>query len=240
MDRAYAASYRALYERHWWWRARERILSDVLSRITPGEGWGRILDVGCGDGLFFRALRAWGEVEGVEPDPAVVTDLGRSEGVIHQVPFDEGFQPECRYGLILLLDMLEHVDRPEAALRRAGELLAPGGRLLITVPAFELIWTSHDDLNEHRTRYTKKSLEGLVGKSGVIVEEMAYVFQALFVVKLLMRLVEAFRHGEPDVPRIPAQPLNGLVEDYCYWERRLLGPLHPPFGSSLLCVARAG
>ena len=82
MDPEYGALYRELYERHWWWRAREAVILDELSRLRPAGDWGRILDVGCGDGLFFPRLSELGEVVGVEPEAALLSDRPR-EGEIH-------------------------------------------------------------------------------------------------------------------------------------------------------------
>ena len=62
MDTAYARRYGQLYARHWWWRAREAYLVAQLRRLRPPQGWRRILDVGCGDGLFFPRLRELGDV----------------------------------------------------------------------------------------------------------------------------------------------------------------------------------
>src|SRR5436190_189838 len=76
VDATYAQEYRELYERHWWWRARERFILDELARLRPAAGWGAILDVGCGDALFFDALSRFGDVEGVEPDASLVTPNG--------------------------------------------------------------------------------------------------------------------------------------------------------------------
>ena len=68
MEPEYASQYRKLYEEHWWWRARERFVLGELQRNRPDGGFGSILDIGCGDGLFFAPLSEFGEVEGVEPD----------------------------------------------------------------------------------------------------------------------------------------------------------------------------
>lgn len=240
METEYAISYRDLYENHWWWRSRERIIEDLLERLAPDTGWPAILDVGCGDGLLFPLLSRWGPVEGVEPHPEVMSGRLASDGTIYPVPFDSRFTSDRRYGLILMLDVLEHLDRPEEALGKAAELLLPGGCLIITVPAYELIWTRHDDLNEHRRRYVKPRLRSLVAGSGFTIEEMSYLFQALFFLKLLTRGLEAIWSGDPRIPQIPPRPINRALEAFCYWERRALAPLHPPVGSSLLCVARPG
>ena len=60
MDPTYGANYEELYRRHWWWRAREAAILHELARLKPAGGWRRILDVGCGNGLFFDRLSELG------------------------------------------------------------------------------------------------------------------------------------------------------------------------------------
>lgn len=235
MDERYIAQYRDLYERHWWWRARERFILDALRRAMPSGGWRRILDVGCGDGLFFNRLAEFGEVEGV--DPATGTG-SRWADRIHTAPFDASFEPGRRYSLILFLDVLEHLDRPEEALRAAAGLLDEGGAILITVPAFQQLWTRHDDLNRHRTRYTKRTLTELLNPTGLEALDARYLFHSLAAAKLMVRAWERIASGEPRAPRVPGSLLNRGLELACDWEARVLGPIRLPFGSSLMMLAR--
>src|SRR5262249_55933867 len=130
---------------------------------------------------------------------------------IHFGKFDDSFQPGKRYSLILMLDVLEHMQDPVAALRRAEALLQPDGLLLLTVPAFRLIWTNHDVLNEHRTRFTKSALRKLVDKAGFKILDTRYFFVWLFPVKLCVRGIEAIVGSKPVVPRIPIAWLNHLL-----------------------------
>ena len=86
--------------------------------MQPASGWVAILDIGCGDGLFFDELSGLGHVEGVEPEAGLLDPRGKWRSAIHAVPFDGAFQPATRYGLILLLDVLEHLDNPFEFLAR--------------------------------------------------------------------------------------------------------------------------
>ncbi len=239
MDLEYARLYRDLHRRHWWWRAREAMVVELLRRLDPGDGFGTILDVGCGDGLFFERLEDFGAPEGLEPNGEVVSEETRRRWPLHICPFDGAFTPDRRYGLILMLDVLEHLPDEVAALRQAEALLAPGGTLLLTVPAFRVLWTAHDDLNDHRTRYTRATMLRALGSTSLEVFHLRYFFHWLFPVKLMIRAGESFRGGPPRTPRVPPGPLNRLFHTLCRFEQQSWGRLPLPFGSSLLAICRA-
>lgn len=240
MDPTYGARYRDLYRRHWWWRAREAVVVRELEGLAPPGGWSRALDVGCGDGLLFPVLRRFaGEVEGVEPDAALVTTPEPEGGRIHVRPFDEGFRPGRRYGLVLFLDVLEHMVDPEAAVAHAAHLLEPGGVALVTVPAWLHLWTSHDVLNHHVTRYDADRLRALL-ETALEVERVRHFFRWVHKAKLAQRAWEALARPEPSPPRVPPAPVNATLYALSRAEEILLGRVPLPLGSSLLAVARKG
>ena len=239
MDPEFSKRYRELYDKHWWFRAREKLIVEVLRCKQPAGGWKTILDVGCGDALFFRQLQQFGEVEGVEPVAAVIDPESEFRQRIHVGSFDQNFQPKKRYSLILMLDVLEHLDDPLAALRRAYVLLQPGGLLLITVPAFPMLWTSHDDLNHHRVRYTRSSLTSEAKSSGFKIVEARYFFFFLFLAKLAARIKEGLLGSTPAIPKIPSPALNRFLYRISRMEETLFGALPIPFGGSLLMMCQA-
>jgi 2-polyprenyl-3-methyl-5-hydroxy-6-metoxy-1,4-benzoquinol methylase len=210
MDPAYGARYEALYRRHWWWRAREAAILSELARLRPPEGWRRILDVGCGNGLFFDRLQAFGEVEGVEPDTASVDPESRWRGRIHLGPFDETFRPGHRYDVVLFLDVLEHLAQPAEALRHGLDLLESAGLVVVTVPAFQWLWTNHDTLNHHRRRYDRQSFRRLALEAGLAILRERYLFHWLVPAKLVVKGWEAVRRPTPATPAVPPAPLNTL------------------------------
>ncbi len=244
MNADYGAQYRELFHRHWWWRAREHVVLAALARHRPRGGWRTVLDVGCGDGLFFDALGALDGVtlvEGVEPAKALVSPQGPHRSHIHVVPFDSAFDLGRRYSLVLMLDVVEHLPDPVAALRHALALLEPDGVFVATVPAFMALWTRHDELNHHYTRYTRASFRMLASQAGLRIHEERYFFRWTAAAKLLTRVGEAIVHRTPATPSIPATPVNRALYSLSRLEDRLLGSLPIPFGSSLLVVGgRAG
>ena len=235
MDAAYAAAYADLYRRHWWWRVRERIVLDRIrdllgERVTRA----RILDVGCGAGLFFDALEEFGHVEGIESNPIAVDQSGRWKSRIHTGELDT-FVAAAPFDIILALDVVEHVRDPDVMLRRAAAFLARNGCMLITTPAFDWLWTSHDRLNHHVKRYTAGEMRSLVRKAGLEPVDTQYLFQSLVVPKMIIRATETLRSSTPSVPRVPAHALNRALESWFHVENAIAGWI--PFGSSVLAVA---
>ena len=210
-----------------------------LLRQHAGKGGRlRILDVGCGDGLFFQRLAEFGEVEGVEPDQRLIDPSGIHTSKIYTVPFDQNFQPGKRYDLLLMLDVLEHLDDAPQALACARSLLESQGALLLTVPAFQAIWTNHDVLNQHRTRYRRKTLFPMLCNAGFSILESEYWFQWAFPVKMAVRFIEKFHHSQPSLPRVPPKWINRFLYGVSRLEQETFGTSGVPFGSTLVvyCV----
>ena len=203
MEQAYAIEYRNLYERHWWWRAREEEILRQLNKVLSNRNDNEILDVGCGDGLFFDKLQKFGSVTGVEADPYTMTPDGNWRSRIHCQWFDEQFQPGQEYDVILMLDILEHMNYPAGALQHARTLLSEDGVLIATVPAFMGLWSSHDELNHHLVRYTKKSFFQLIEPAGFEPIHTRYLFHWTCPVKLAIRFKEWWLGSKPKPPRVP-------------------------------------
>ncbi len=232
MQPAYAAAYPLLYRRHWWWRVRERILVRTIRRVMSGTGDAKILDIGCGAGLFFDALQEFGHVEGMESDLSAIEASGHWRHRIHPGELGDGGD---KYDLILLLDVLEHVSDPQALVRTVAGRLTDRGRIVVTVPAYDFLWTSHDVLNQHLRRYTAGTLRATIHQAGLATRESRYLFQSLVIPKLFVRLKEAVLRAEGRVPHIPSRPLNAAIYMWFRVEDVIAGWL--PFGSSVLAVA---
>jgi len=236
MDLEYGQHYRELYEKHWWWRARERLILSTIGRIRRDGNCGSILDIGCGDGLFFDRLTEFGDVEGIESNPTLVSKETPWKARIHICSFDARFQPNKQYSLILMLDVLEHFSEPLPCLSRALELLNPRGVLVITVPAFRCLWTAHDDLNRHFTRYTKRSFPELTARAGMKIQMSRYFFHWSFPVKFFIHVKERFLHTNPRVPSIPPYLFNQAAYRLSALEQKIFDTVTLPFGTSLLIV----
>jgi 2-polyprenyl-3-methyl-5-hydroxy-6-metoxy-1,4-benzoquinol methylase len=235
MDAQYAAAYPELYRRHWWWRVREEILLRKIRGILADVPKARILDVGCGAGLFFDELEQFGHVEGVESDRTAVEHSGRWRSRIVVGNLDAAYEPAAPFDLILMLDVLEHIQDTDRLLRRAADVLTTGGRILVTVPAFKWLWTAHDEMNHHVTRYTAGELRTALTRVGLHVVDTHYLFHSLVLPKAIVRATEALVQRVPRVPGIPPAPIDKLLRAWFRTEHLMSDWL--PFGSSVVAVA---
>lgn len=236
MDPSYAQRYRDLAVRHWWWRARNETVRDEIARVMNGRRGARLLDIGCGDGVLFPFLERYGTVEGIEPDPTVVSADSPWRDRIAIRPFDGSFAPARPYDLVLMLDVLEHFEDPTQALRQVAALLEPDGRLIVTVPAFRRLWTHHDDLNRHFHRFSTTELDHVARAAGLAVDRSWYLFQWLVGAKLAQRARERLLGPAPP-ETVPPRVINDALYYACRVERRIAGR-RAPFGSSVMAVMR--
>jgi predicted TPR repeat methyltransferase len=237
VDFRYGERYRELFEQHWWWRARTELIVSTIRGLGLA-GHQTILDIGCGDGLFFRHLSKFGSVEGIEPCAELINPDNPVRDQIFVAGFDESFRPGKQYSLILMLDVLEHLTYRTAALRHALSLLLPDGRFIATVPAFNMLWTNHDVLNHHMVRYTKASFRKAAEQSGLEILEMRYLYHWTFPVKLAVRIAERILGSKPVPPKIPTSLVNEMLLQMTRLEQRTISRLPMPFGSSLMVVGR--
>jgi 2-polyprenyl-3-methyl-5-hydroxy-6-metoxy-1,4-benzoquinol methylase len=236
MDYDYAQSYTRLYREHWWWRAREEFLWKVIHELPLPEN-PKILDIGCGNGLFFDRLSSLGgTVEGLESDCTLLPHDSVYRHQIHIGPFDRTFAPNKKYSLVLMLDVLEHLENPEESLQKAVELLEPSGLLVLTVPAFRCLWTRHDDLNHHYTRYTKSGFRRMAKSAKFQIDRCQYFFHWLVPLKMAVRAKEIFIRADPAPPGIPARWVNQVFLSISQIEQSLFDHCPLPIGSSMLAV----
>jgi SAM-dependent methyltransferase len=233
----YALAYRELYHTHWWWRAREDFLAETLRRRLAKSQGNLILDIGCGGGLFFSRLREFGDVRGVEVDVTMKTGDPNIDDRIFWGQLAD-YRPPAPFSLVLLLDVLEHLPDPLPTLRRAATLLGEDGIIVATVPAFRLLWTRPDELNDHITRYTKRTFRALLDEADCRIEVLQYFFAWTFPAKLAVRAVEGVRRptGQGSLPSIPPHTVNRALYRLSRFEQQLLRGF-APVGSSLVAVA---
>ena len=241
MDPRYGAEYARLYREHWWWRGREEYLTRLLDRLIGSNGAGETFDFGCGDGLLFPILQRYGSdrPRGQEYEASLLDPGGPWFDRITTGPLVDDPSERGRYGLIVALDVLEHLEHPEPAMAILRARLRPGGWFVATVPAFDELWTAHDEVSHHYRRYRVRDIEALVRGSGLTIVESRYFFVWVAMVKWLFARKERVIRPEVKPPEVPAAPINALALALTRLEQRVLGDAQPAFGSSAIVVARA-
>ena len=163
MERVVYQQMAELDDRHWWYRARRRILAELIRREVRLPADARILEIGCGTGHNLQMLSGFGHVDGLELDDeaAALSEkrLGRS---ILRSPLPQLADVADDYDLIGAFDVIEHIEDDHAALAAIATKLKRGGKFMMTVPAHPWMWTAHDVANHHKRRYSKKALRSLV------------------------------------------------------------------------------
>ena len=224
---------------HWWYRARRDILSDYLARYGELPAKARILEIGCGTGHNLGMLGRFGSVEAIEIDPAarqIASErLGRPVGdaPLPELPgVDRG-----GYDLIAVLDVVEHIKDDIAALKAIRDCLKPGGKILITVPAHQWMWSAHDVVNHHHRRYSKATLTRALAAAGLAPRKMGYFNSLLFPLAAAARVAGRMTGRDDSDDSPPAAPVNALFEAIFRIERHLVGrvPLTP--GVSIITLA---
>ncbi|MBX9880560.1 MAG: class I SAM-dependent methyltransferase [Sphingomonas sp.] len=224
---------------HWWYRARRDILADYVARYAGLGADARILEIGCGTGHNLPMLARFGQVEAIEIDDAAraiaSTRLDRPVGdaPLPQLPGIE----RGAYDLIAVLDVVEHIADDVAALKAMGDCLKPGGKILITVPAHQWLWSAHDVVNHHQRRYSKASLDAAIRAGGLRHNGLRYFNSLLFPLAVAARLAGRLTGKDDSDDSPPPAPVNALFEKVFAIERHLIGRVPMSPGVSIITLA---
>jgi SAM-dependent methyltransferase len=216
MDRDFELQTHHAEDRHWWYRGRRGVLERVIAGLgLPAHA--RILDAGCGSGRNMIELARHGTVTGVElSDTSVALARERGAGeVIEGSVLDMGFAADS-FDLAVSLDVIEHLEDDLAALRELRRVVAPGGSLLVTVPAYQWLWSGHDEINHHHRRYTRRSLQRVAEQAGWEQARTTYFNSLLLPAAIVLRVLDRVNRAKTTESSldlwVPPQPLNWLLE----------------------------
>nr|HIL75656.1 class I SAM-dependent methyltransferase [Rhodospirillales bacterium] len=227
-----------LEQHHWWFVARRKIIKKVLNQFLAKKTSLKILEIGCCTGGNLNMLSKFGNVYATEIDPAA-REYANKKNICEvktgklpdKLPFTEQFD------LICLFDVLEHIEDDVAAIARLKSLLNPHGNLIITVPAYQFLWSQHDDEHHHKRRYTFNKLNKVLKKNGMKIKYFSYFNSLLFPAILVARKMffPWLTTNKANVG-IPNQLINKVLETTFALESKIIPTISFPFGVSLLVL----
>jgi len=221
---------------HWYYISKGRAIKALLG----GQPIEKLLDVGAGSGVFSRMLVKEGRAgHAVCVDPNYDQEFigrRRTDNVSYVRSVDA-----VDADTVMMIDVIEHVDDDVALVRDYAERAAPGARFLISVPAFQFLWSSHDEFLDHRRRYTLADLRQTVEAAGLAPLRMRYFFGLLFPAAAAMRLADRAmqKQGDPAASQLKPAPdwLNKSLVAIHELERAALFPLNKFAGVTAFCLA---
>lgn len=228
-----------LEEIHWWHKAKRNLVSYVMKQNLSGNQ-NKILDVGCGTGKNLESFTKFGNTWGIDSAKEAV-DYCRKRGIknitlgnLEKIPFNkESF--DC----ITALDVLEHVDDSKA-IRELERVLKKSGILIITVPAFPMLWSRWDEVLHHKRRYTKETLKRVLQKNELKVMKISYIYSFLFFPAFIIRLIKKaiYQNHYPSDFKLSNKIVNYLLGSVAAAEKFLVINSYIPFGTSLIAVVK--
>jgi SAM-dependent methyltransferase len=246
MDSSLYPRMASVEDAHWWFASRRAICERMLARIKlPPHA--TILEPGCGTGGNFPMLARRGKLYAMDADESALR-FAASRGLAElaqgwlpgNIPFGDTY-----FDLVVMTDVLEHLDDELGSLHALHSRLQPGGWLLLTVPALQWLWSDHDATHHHRRRYRASELRNLVNAAGFAIDYLSYynfiLFPAIAAVRILQRLRPAASdnaNGRHDLS-MPSTAVNSLLLRLFSSERYVVGSLRIPIGVSLILLAHA-
>jgi len=226
---------------YWWYRVRARLLETIL-RPYVGDA-DTVLDVGSADGPSVGWLRGRRTHVTLDLDPRGLTVGEGVNGSALALPFATG-----AFDVVGAFDVLEHCEPEGVAVAEFARVLRPGGRLLLSVPAYQWAWSDFDVQNGHHRRYTRPRAVAAVEAGGLEVLRVSHAFASTFPLFAAERLVRraklAVRSGDAveaaDIVPLPPtpEPLARVLTGLGLLDERILRRRDLPFGSSVVLVAR--
>lgn len=239
-------------EQDYWWHVGKRaIVYGLLRKFwrpnCPRDER-RALDLGCGTGMNLDHMARYARPTGTDLSEEALrfclerghTSLTKADAA--QLPFPGGM-----FDVITALDVIEHLDDDHVALCELRRVLKPGGVLIVSVPAYKLLWTYWDEILGHRRRYTTGSMRKAMEGAGLRVCKVSYSNLLILPPVVLVRFVKSLlhridrtrdEHAAPESDFVPVPRwVNKVLIGYYRWEARFLRRSSLPFGLSVICVA---
>ena len=225
---------------HWWFAARREIIFSVIEKnINYKMGQINILDFGAGSGTNIDMLSKFGTVYVYEKDENTLNFLKEKYCHSKKVKITNEIKKEEFFDLILVADVIEHIKDDRATLNYLNGLLNKNGKILITVPAFNFLFSNKDKVLRHYRRYTKTQMNKIMSKNFEIIKLSYFNFFLFIPIAISILFLKIINVDFIDtVEKKPNAILNTALFKIFNIEKFLLNFLNFPFGVSLIALAK--
>jgi 2-polyprenyl-3-methyl-5-hydroxy-6-metoxy-1,4-benzoquinol methylase len=218
---------------NWWWeKARREIVQQCMKKVITHDM--NILEIGAGYGGMTSMLSNFGMVSAIEPYQDAVSYLQEKLKIKAYHSTFESFTGTEKYDLITGFDVLEHIEDDKKALLKMAALVNDKGFLVLTVPAYKLLWNRHDEINHHYRRYSRKELLKTI-PGDFVIRKLSYFNTLLFPLAILDKLVLA--KNKRSYSFDPNKAVNKILYKIFSLEKSILRFISLPFGVSILLIA---
>lgn len=221
---------------HWYYKSKAQAMIGMLGSLNPTS----VLDIGAGSGFFSRLLLSTSQLKEAWCLDISYENESDSQEADKPLYFRRSIE-SSQSDLVLLMDVLEHVDDDIALLRTYSEKTPAGSHFLISVPAFQSLWSAHDVFLEHKRRYTLKQLEKTVNAAGLEIQKSAYYFGLVLPLAATMRTISRIISDPSTQPKSQLAKhhpfVNGFLSVICSLEIPLMR-WNRLGGLTVFCLAR--
>lgn len=228
-------------ESHWWFAARSEIVRRIIERYGNLNKGDTILDIGCGTGAIMKELSKSYNMVGIDMSPLAV-EYSKKRGLTNVFEMSAQEFPKEKFNVkaVLLLDVIEHIDDDVDVLKTARDIVGRDGRVIITVPAYQWMWSAHDVANHHKRRYNSTTLRASLAAAGLQPIKMTYYNTLLFPLAALKKLIDRNKDvkGASDAVDQPSALVNSIFKTIFASEKSIVPSINLPYGVSLLTVAK--
>jgi SAM-dependent methyltransferase len=241
-----ADQYTEFDDDYWWFVGRRKIFTALLEKylVYPNKTNLKILDVGCGTGGNSKALSQFGDVCAIDYSLTALNHA-RERGInklINCSALNLPFRPEI-FDIIAVLDILTYFKDDVQVLEEIRSSLKKDGTVIISVPAFQSLWSNHDEAVRHLRRYNSKCLIKAISESGLQYLRISYfisfVFPFLALYRIMTRRLKLDKRtdAKTDLFRLPIF-IDKTLRQILFFESKILRRGNLPFGLSLFCIAK--
>lgn len=236
------------FVRHPWEQARLRVLHFFLKKYLPGKS--SLADVGSGDAFIAQSLaKAFSQYNVAAVDPHYTPEIIESIKIpeLKNIHFYKTINHMIAdhhkpLNAVVLMDVIEHVENPSALLAELKEVGSQGAYYFVTVPAFQILFSSHDEALGHFRRYNRKEITALMKWNGFTILQSGYFFNSLFLVRVLQKIIKSNNTNNQLYNWKGGTALSNIISSFFYvefkisWYLSRLG-LHLP-GLTAYCLCR--